>query len=291
MAAAKPLDLKAFLKRKNFRTLARTHLADAKACLNVGDDRHLFYAALDIRKCVEALIYEVAKSYVDDVSEEDFATWQPGRLLGMLIEIDPMADKTGEIRFAREGDDDEPKVWRSLGTDKRLTLAEIRENYDALGSFLHTLTIHQLWKGKDQKIDRLKARVEGLVERLEDVLSEKIWNFNLNQSATIDCAECGNVIKRRVGRLKGPSSAGDAESITVKCFHCPASYTLTNTDDNKILWEKDLEDVPCPYEDCDHTMGIWKRDIRQGSRVRCGGCDRVTVFGLGIWADTANLRE
>jgi hypothetical protein len=35
MAAAKPLDLKTFVKRKDFRSIARTHLAHAKRCLEV----------------------------------------------------------------------------------------------------------------------------------------------------------------------------------------------------------------------------------------------------------------
>ena len=282
MAAAKPLDLKTFVKRKDFRSIARTHLADAKRCLAEEGDRHLYYAALEIRKCMEAIIYETAKLYVDDIPEEDYSTWQPARLLAMLIEIDPMADKSGEMRFARE-DGKEPKVWRSLGTDKRLTLAEIRHNYDALGFFLHTLTIHQLWKGKTQKIDRLRARSQDLVARLEDVLSARAWNFNINQTATLECNGCGKPIKRRLGRLKGPSSAGDAETITVNCFHCAASYQLSLTEEGGVLWQEELEDVPCPYDDCDHTIGVWKRDVQPGTKMRCAGCDRVSIFGLGVW--------
>ncbi|MCP1470911.1 ribosomal protein S27E [Sphingobium sp. OAS761] len=281
MSKSQPLNLKAFVKGKNFRSLGRGHLEDAKKCIAAGDDRNLFYAALEIRKCIEALIYETAKLYVDDMPEQDFSTWQPGRLLAMLIEIDPMADRTGEIRFARE-DGDEPKVWHSLGQDKRLTLGEIKENYDALGFFLHTLTIHQLWKGKVQKVASLRKRCESLIARLDDVLSASAWNFTINQTSTLTCGGCGQPIKRRTGILKGPSSAGTAEALTVNCFNCPASYQLTATSDGKVLWEEELEDIPCPYADCDHIMGVWKREIVPGTRVRCSGCSRVTMIALTI---------
>ena len=291
MAANETHDLKKFIKKQDFRSLARSHLSDAKRCMAEKDDRHLYYAALELRKCMEAVIYEVSKAYSDDLPVEDYSTWQPGRLLAMLIEIDPMADKTGELRMAREGPD-EPKVWRSLGTDKRLQLSEIKNNYDALGSFLHTLTIHQLWKGKSHKVDRLKSRCEVLIERIDEVLSARLWNFNLNNTATLDCGNCGEPIKRRLGRLTGPSTPGDADSIVVNCFHCPASYKLSLTDEGGVLWEEELEDVKCPQEGCDHTICIWKRDVRGGVKVKCRGCEKVSIFGLGIWAlDEAEIEE
>lgn len=283
MVEKETTDLKKFIKKQDFRSLARSHLADAKRCMAEEDDRHLYYAALELRKCMEALIYEVSKSYSDDLPVEDYSTWQPGRLLAMLIEIDPMADKTGELRMAREGDE-EPKVWRSLGTDKRLQLSEIKNNYDALGSYLHILTIHQLWKGKSQKVDRLKSRCEALVERIDEVLSARLWNFNLNNTATLNCGNCGEPIKRRLGRLKGPSTPGDADSIVVNCFHCPASYKLSLADEGGVFWEEELEDVGCPHEGCENTMGVWKRDVRGGVKVKCRGCGKVSMFGLGIWA-------
>jgi hypothetical protein len=289
-ANSKMVDLKTFLKRQDFRNLARSHLANAKLCMAEADERYLFYATLELRKCIEAVIYETAKPYVDDISHDDFSTWQPGRLLAMLLEIDPMADRSGEVRLARE-DGDEPQVWRSLGTDARLTLSEIRENYDALGFYLHTLTIHQLFNGKTQKLDRLKRRCDGLVVRLVEVLSQRIWNFNMTETATLDCGECGAAIKRRIGKLNRSSSEGGEQNLTVNCFNCVASYQLSITDDGSVLWDEELEHFTCSHDGCEQRVGTWKRNIGPGTRVKCSKCEGVTVFGLGMFPEVEMSEE
>ena len=144
-------DIRQFMAKKKgrYRALAREHLAFAKTQLEIDRDENLYYAALEICKVLVALIYQIAGNYANDLPKSGLGIWQPAKLLNILLKIDPMADGSGEIRFARESDDpDHVPQWNSLGEDRRVKIAEIKRNYDALGAYLHTPTAVQLLKNK-----------------------------------------------------------------------------------------------------------------------------------------------
>lgn len=51
----------------NYRSDARTHLTDAIEELAVGEDRRLKYAALELRMAMEAVTYDRALAYKDEL--------------------------------------------------------------------------------------------------------------------------------------------------------------------------------------------------------------------------------
>lgn len=51
----------------------------------------LQYAALDLRMAMEAIVYDRALSFKDEFPEREYDTWQPKRIMTILIEIEPTA--------------------------------------------------------------------------------------------------------------------------------------------------------------------------------------------------------
>ncbi len=76
-----------------YRDDARHAVDRAKAELESGDDERLKYAALELRMALESLIYDRALIYKDEFPPREYETWQPRKLLAVLLEIDENADK------------------------------------------------------------------------------------------------------------------------------------------------------------------------------------------------------
>lgn len=107
--------------------------------MGTGDDDDLIDAALRLRMAMEALTYERAAIYDDDLGPEQMKTWQPKRLMDRMLEIDPQADKAAMLSFGIEPSYGEtPEKMTLLGTEHVLNLATLKKHYDALGSYLHT---------------------------------------------------------------------------------------------------------------------------------------------------------
>lgn len=84
-----------------FRHEARQALARAKALLAQGDDQALRYAALELRLTLEAIAYDRLHDYRRDVPPSVYETWQPPKVLKLLLEIDPRADTPQTVKIAR----------------------------------------------------------------------------------------------------------------------------------------------------------------------------------------------
>lgn len=81
----------------NFRQDARDAIERAKEMLEGGNvqGHQLRYAALEVRMAMEALTYERAQSYKAELPESAYDTWQPKRVMQLLLDIDPM--RTGAV--------------------------------------------------------------------------------------------------------------------------------------------------------------------------------------------------
>ena len=82
---------------------------------------------------MESITYERAKTYSAEIPPDEYATWQPRKIVQLLLEIDPNADKDSSLSYAIE--DEFGKLGKNvsgLGTEKVLSLAAIKKHYDAL---------------------------------------------------------------------------------------------------------------------------------------------------------------
>lgn len=66
----------------NFRQSAREAIVRAKEELATGNLHRLRYAALELRDAMEALTYDRALAFKDEIPPEEYKTWQPRKFDG-----------------------------------------------------------------------------------------------------------------------------------------------------------------------------------------------------------------
>ena len=86
----------------NYRSLAREHVTVSADQLESGHDYALSYAALELRMAMEAITYDRAAAFKDEFPVEEYDTWQPKKVMNVLLEIDPTADKDSSLAVGLE---------------------------------------------------------------------------------------------------------------------------------------------------------------------------------------------
>lgn len=255
-----------------YRNDARAALVRARAELVTGDVHRIKYAALELRFAMEALTYDRAASYKNELPPTEYDVWQPRKLMAVLLEIDASADADSSLAFAEEIPGHPVGEMRSLGKETVLNLAVLKEHYDALGNHLHVPTLKQASKGVDYA--KLRSRCEDIGAYLDKVLASPVWNAKLAHFAELECEECGKTIRKRIPKGK---TEFDAE-----CFACHVTYKVTDAGPGKTHWQLRGDDVACRGTDCGHSIFVLERDWKAGSTWTCEKCGGTNTFVLGL---------
>jgi hypothetical protein len=261
------------MAKHNFRAEASEacerarHLLDNEITLS-----HLRYAALEIRMAMEALTYERAQSYEDQLPKNVYGTWQPRKLMQLLLDINPDADQGGTIRIDPQSAPDAPATeFIEMGTETALTMADLKRHYDAIGSYLHMPTVTQLVSANRDDEARLRKRLKELVAIVEKVLASTLWNFTWGNHSSFECRRCQQTIRKRLKT--------DADEMDVVCRECGAPYKLKREDDG-ILWYPQMAKVECSGARCGSVHWLWDDEITINRSWRCEGCDRTHLVTL-----------
>lgn len=261
----------------DFRHEARQALARARSLLAMTETDNLRYAALELRMAMEALTYDRAQAFAAELPPDAYDTWQPRKMLQLLLDIDPFVDKDSTLCVGVEGTlSVPPSTMNALGSEKVLNLATLKKHYDALGSYLHMPTVKQLSSGGELDAAKLAERCSDIIKFIADVLASPIFNVTLGNFGEIRCA-CGAIIRKRM-----PSGTSTVE---VQCWECPASYTLEDAGEGKSLWKPHQEELRCQFVGCDTPAFVWRRDIRPGRRWTCSKCSSQNLICLTVALD------
>lgn len=259
----------------DYRYEAKKSLQRAKLELDSDDQWRARYAALELRMALESLIYAKSENYKDELTKQELETWQPRRLLRLLLEIDPYADKNSQISIGKEEFYGQPaKEMKHLGSERVLSLKEIKTHYDRLGSFLHSPTSAQLSLGKVISSTKIKDRCNEICTILEEVFSSTIMNSDFKVTSETKCSGCGERIVRRMPQNEKP--------IVAKCRNCNASYTVTSVNDGKVSWKSNTHDVKCMNQECEEKRTLWEREMEVGRCWKCEGCGGTNQLCVGI---------
>ena len=264
----------------DYRGYATEALRHAQRELQSDGDVRLRSAALQLRMVMEAVTYDRMQVYADEIPPEEYATWQPKRVMDLLLEIDANADKDSSLAFGLEEIYGiAAKEMQFLGTEKVLDMATIRKHYDALGSHLHMPTLKQMREGKKFDATKLRTRCLQIAENLEKVLASPIRNIRFAVMSQTDCAYCGKPMRKRVPTNDKPISA--------KCFECGALYRLIPADEHQVRWEPMQSKTSCPTEDCDHSFVVGDHEVKLGACWACPKCGQRWTVVYGIAPDTS----
>ncbi|MEP0174412.1 MAG: hypothetical protein ABJD02_17405 [Paraglaciecola sp.] len=259
----------------NYRNLARKHLKHANERLAGGADQSLKYAALDLRMAMEALTYDRVAAYKGEFPPSEYETWQPRKIMMVLLEIDPMADKDSSIALGLEEKYGVPTPkMTSLGTEKVLGLKTLKKHYDALGSYLHIQSLKSARSGKDINYEKIRGRCEYIAKYVSEALSSPVFNCTIGMFANLECIECSKPIRKRI-----PSGK---DSVTAECFECGATYTITNESEGKSKWSPHQHEIECANKNCDHKIVVWNHELELGRQWECPVCKGKNTFVLAI---------
>lgn len=216
------------------------------------------YAALELRFCIEAFVYHRLQHFVQELPSNEQDTWQPRKGLELLLQLDPAVTIGSTIML--EG--------TVVGRDEVLTLSDVKSNYDALGSFLHTPTLKQLKAGKGHDEARIRTRCKQVVEMLSRVLAATVVStfgmFDILEA----CARCGRPVRRRV-----PSNT---ESYDATCV-CGAIYDILECPGLPSVWQMRRVVLRCLKVDCHAEMVFAADQVKLGTKLRCPECDSQHV--------------
>jgi len=247
----------------NYRNEATQALERAKTILK--EDKNPRYVALELRMAFECLVYDRASLFSEELSNKKLSTWQPKKLLSLLMEIDPDADKSCSISVGLQEELGKPANDLSLlGSERVLGLSEIKKYYDRLGSYLHTPTIEQVIEKKGATPEKIITRCNEIITILEAVLSSPVFNVNFRNWSSILCERCNAKIVRRI--------PFEAKRITAKCIECSASYQVTSLDNNKVEWMPIKYKIKCAKNTCGHINKLWEEEKELNNSFLCSIC-------------------
>lgn len=256
-----------------YRFRAKNSLKSALVELSSNDDQRLKYAALELRMTIESVTYDRALAYKDEFPPQEYETWQPRKIMLVLLEIDPHADIDSSLSFGLEPASREQKAtMRTIGSENVFNLSTIKKHYDALGSFLHVPSMKQT--GSTIDYVKMRKRCEVIAITLSEVLASSIYNVTLGMFSKFDCVECKKTIRKRI--------PWKLDTLDGNCFNCEASYTLTRLSDGQVRMDPHQHEIPCANTKCGHIAVILRREIENGRGWTCTKCNGRNVFQLSL---------
>ena len=224
---------------------------------------------------MEALTYDRALAFKDEFPPDEYKTWQPKKVMLVLLEFHPRADADRALAIGRQEEEGVPaSIMHSLGTERVLNMDALKKHYDALGSYLHLPSMKQSMEGRTVDTGKLRKRCEDLVALIDEVLASRIFNVTLGQFSTMNCFRCEKPIRKRLR---------DEQETLAECFDCHATYSLVPAENGQIEWRPKGQEVGCPREGCEGKKFVWEADQQVGKHWQCDTCGERNALVLAVY--------
>lgn len=266
------------MPKHRFREEALAAVERARALMVDGAELPaLQYAALETRLAMEALTYDRAQAYSRDLPKSEIGTWQPKKVLAVLLALDPMADSDKSLSMSKgpatEADEDFEDMF-DFGTETVLNMKAVKDHYDAIGNRLHMPTIKQMEDTGAHEPERLRQRLERALTHLEKVLASPISNLTvIGRNSQIDCMRCGHRIRRAV--------EDNAARTKARCPECGLGYDLVPNKKDDFDWHPEKSKMKCSNPECPEELTVYRDELKLGLVVTCAACGQGTLVVFG----------
>jgi predicted RNA-binding Zn-ribbon protein involved in translation (DUF1610 family) len=251
----------------------RTYLQRAIALLGKEEDDKLPYVALELRRCMETIVYEKLEAYRRYVPGLVFEKWQPPQRLKALLQFEPEADENVRVRLAPEVEYGVPSSgpWTELGEHKALKLRWLEKNYHRLGNYLHV----PLGQETPPNPAKLRTDMQRIAATLEEVLQSSIIAVSLTERVAFTCGICGQA---NLANAEGVRKTGRAFCVNPDCgiiYH-----TTEGADGWKLLPE--VSNFDC--RQCGAAIPLPNNRLEIGLAFECSKCGTEHVMVGRSWA-------
>ena len=255
----------------NFNTQAI--LKRVRGLIQQDTEESLRYACLELRFCIERIVYDKIYTYRKRIPEELFDVWQPKKVLKLLLEFEPDSEREYHIGIQVTKDETLPPGKPIRIPHKAITFNHINKHYDKLGNFLHVPTIRQRQQQKEIPHEKLRVYLSEVLEMLEGVSGEML-NANFAVVVNFKCSECHTLIIRNRDGLKHDGC--------VVCPECKAQYIWKKLEDD--IWETELRTVRFICSACHTENFLEYHRLKPDMRVVCVKCHRKFLLNHYRWA-------
>ena len=239
------------------------HLQRAIALLGSENPADHVYACLELRFCIEAIVYQKLLHGIKNIPSSIIETWQPNKALKMLNEIDRLTATDCKVEFKLAKTDTPPEDgWLLLGEQKIPPVKWLDKSYNKLGNFLHLVEPKKVVAKKSREI---RASILPIAEQLKGYIGGNLL-LTINNVEIKHCPACGQDIAFSTHNVKH----GD----TRKCsdFRCGALFSVTLDEiSQKLTLTCKTYDIAC--ERCDSEIVISEEKIRNLDKFRCNNCN------------------
>ena len=248
---------------------ARQAYQAARILLDTHDDAQLMYAALELRRCIESVVYQKLQVYGAVLPEDSVYKWQAAQAFDALIEIEPDAEEPFTVAVGLQEAPDKPAVGplKVIGTDYRPNNRWVKKTWQKLGSYLHAE-----WPFSKSNRPSVPPR-EFLANTFAELapLVNSSFTFAAWNVIEFDCSCCGavaKVIDRVVER-----------TLRATCFSCDLRYRAGKNGVGFTFYP-DADPFTC---ECGAENFIPPHRVKIGYSFPCRACKRVFEIVRSDW--------
>jgi hypothetical protein len=232
------------------------------------DDDSLRYAVLEIRRCIEAVVYEKLKVYGDLLPEGSVHQWQPPQAFEALIEIEPTAEESVTYAVGVQSEPGTPSTgpFRPIGTDTRPKGKWIKKTWHKLGFYLHAD-----WPfAGDKSESSPRPFLEKTLADLQPFVNSS-FSAIFSNNVEFSCSGCGEKVRVMEKALEKRGYA--------TCLSCNLRYRAEKKDNGFSFFVDEL-----PFAcDCGEQAFIASSRIKIGYRFRCRMCKKTFQIVGADW--------
>jgi ribosomal protein S27AE len=258
------------MEKRSCLERARIQLADGKS-------ESLRYACLELRYCIESIAYEKLRLYAKQIPAAVLDVWQPRRVIDMLEEYDPLANKNYTLRIRSEIPDGGRDKLVFSGEHRTLSPIILKKHYNKLGNYLHVPTPAQAKKEKASSDAELRKYLEELVSLIEPICNN-ILDANIAEVVNFECQQCGQPI------FRNKASVVKNSFVTCLAECCQAQHEAYEADGKYFIRLRQAEFL-CP--DCNTTNYVALHQMAEGARLTCVECKSQYIVDRTLCANVS----
>jgi hypothetical protein len=237
------------------------YLERAREFIKASDENSLRHACLELRLCIETIVYRKLEKVGDVLPRDIYKTWQPPKALKLLLSFEPRADKAFTVEICLNTENGQPSgEWIRVGDHKSLTVKWLNGNYHKLGKYLHATAISEVEGYKHITI----LDLERIILELERVSSADMVG-SVNRVNKFDCECCGGPVYA--------SSEQIENSAVVECYSdiCWAVYKVSAVNADHYRFDRD----PKSGFECRKCGSMIAIDgVSRQEKIKCWSCQK-----------------
>lgn len=244
------------------------HLERANKLLNSDCFVDHYYACLELRFCIEAIVYQKLLHGINKLPKEVIKTWQPHKAMKMLEDIDSLATSSCVVHFNLAQTKEPPKDgWIKLGEQKIPEVKWLAKNYHKLGNFLH---LSEPKKATKQNSRNVREKIGQIAKDLEPFMSGNLV-LTINNIKLGSCPVC------RQDFVFNHRTVKDGEHRRCSNYQCAAVFVASRKDfESEVTFHYKTFDIDCMT--CGQRIVIPEQKVRNLDDFKCDKCESQYVI-------------